>query len=386
MSVSIFRLPPELIDLVIHENRESIGTLRSCALVCRAFRGSSQGCIFASVLLGPDLSPVPKFHDLIRESPHLCAHVRKFAIHDVDRGEWEACFPALVEILDLLNNVTTFTLSFIPRIRWQDLPANLQAAICAFCQRSPLVSLRLVRTGPFNSVSEFTQLVASTALKELWLKGLEIPVPGPDDIRPTNTIAPTDLQFNLEPSTLAIVTSWLVDGGSLSDVRSLSFFWSRDSVSDVHALTRGAAANLEKLTLGSLNAEFTMDFPPLRLGAAQQKLQQLELTLNVDINYSNRLPHGLAVLLESCPPSLVEISVAIYLSTRNPNLPIVEMDWTPVAETLTVARFPALQHLSLMLFPFRSMAKTVEEKLLGDMHSGLSDLHAGGILKHSPLD
>ncbi|KAJ7024034.1 hypothetical protein C8F04DRAFT_1132545 [Mycena alexandri] len=386
MSVSIFRLPPELIDLVIRENRERISTLRSCALVCRAFRRSSQGCIFASVDLGPYLSPVPKFHDLLRHSPHLCGHVRKLTISDIERGEWDAWYPGLAEILDLLDNVTTFALSFLPLVQWRDLPANLQAAICALCQRSSLVSLRLIRAGTLNSLAEFSQLVASPALKDLWLKNLEIPVPGQDEIPLTNTIALTNFEFELKSSTLAIVTPWLVDGASLSHVRSLSFAWTRENVSYLHALTHGAAANLEKVTLESHNATITMDFPPLRLGGLQQKLQKIRVTLNVDVNHSDRLPRELAVLLESCSASLTTISVALYLSTRNPNLPVVEMDWSRVAEIVTVARFPALQNLSLVLFPFHSMAKTVKEKLLADMHSGLSDLNARGILKCSSWD
>ncbi|KAJ7754572.1 hypothetical protein B0H16DRAFT_748420 [Mycena metata] len=327
--MSIFNLPPELIDLVIRLDID-VDTLRSCALVCRAFLQPSQRYLFATVDLGTPHGPVPRFHDLLRNSPHLCAHVRELAIVHLDyRGQWQAWYPSLAAVLDLLPNVTMFTLSFLPHVKWGDLPANVQAAICALCQRSPLVNLRVDGAGTINSVTEFSQLVASPALKLLSLKDLDIPVAGPDEIPPTHRIALTDLVLDSNSPTLAIITPWLVDGGSLSQTISISCNCTPETVSHSHALTHAAAATLESVTLHSRETALTT---PVRLGGPQQKLHKVIVLLVVDVNHFNRLAQWLAVLLDSCPRSLRLFHVAVYLSARDPNLPVGEPDWASVAE------------------------------------------------------
>jgi hypothetical protein len=47
----VFRFPQELIDKIIRENDTDLPTLRSCALVCRAFLSSSQAGIFFEIKL-----------------------------------------------------------------------------------------------------------------------------------------------------------------------------------------------------------------------------------------------------------------------------------------------------------------------------------------------
>ncbi|KAJ7754581.1 hypothetical protein B0H16DRAFT_1542850 [Mycena metata] len=138
-----------------------------------------------------------------------------------------------------------FTLSFLPHIKWSDLPANVQAAICALCQRSPLLHLRVDGAGTINSVTEFSHLVASPALKILSLKDLDIPVPGPDEIPPTHTVALTDLELDSNSPTLTILPPWLVDGGSLSQTISISCPCTPETIEHIHALTHAAPATLE---------------------------------------------------------------------------------------------------------------------------------------------
>ncbi|KAJ7143666.1 hypothetical protein C8R46DRAFT_1360530 [Mycena filopes] len=393
MSVSIFRLPPELIELVIRNNEKYQITLRACALVCRAFRHPAQRCIFTTIMLAPapNPGPAPRLLALLRASPHLAAHVRDFSIVEVGSGsEWDAWYPSLVALLELLNFVKTFSLGFAsPRLQWRHLPADLQTAICAFCARSALVSLTLSHGGGLNSLAEFSQLVASTALKSLWLKGVSIPPASSANasgslIPPTNAVALTHFQFDLDAPTLSIVTPWLADHGSLSKLQSIAFACTRETASHLRALTTGAP-DVETVILDLQNVAFTIDFPPLRFGGALPRLHKITMSLEIDVNHSDQLPRGLAVLLDSCSSGLKKLNIMIYPSSRDQQLPVVDLDWAPVAEVVTLARFPVLERLSFVFWPAYNVPESVFAKLMADMRSGLPDLHARGMLKAAGL-
>ncbi|KAJ7178250.1 hypothetical protein C8R46DRAFT_1076177 [Mycena filopes] len=391
MSVSIFRLPPELIELVIRNNEAHKSTLRSCALVCRAFRVPAQRCIFATIMLAPapNPGPAPGLLALLRASPHLAAYVRDFSIVEVGSGsEWDAWYPSLIALLDLLGFVKIFTLAFAsPRLQWRHLPADLQTAICAFCGRSALVSLNLTQGGALNSLAEFSQLVASTALKSLWLKGVSIPLASSANgslIPPTNAVALNHFQFDLDAPTLSIVTPWLADHGSLSELQSIAFACTRETASHLRALTTGAP-NVKTVILDLQNVAFTIDFPPLRFGGALPRLHKITMSLEIDVNHSDQLPRGLAVLLDSCSSGLKKLNIMIYPSSRDQQLPVVDLDWAPVAEVVTVTRFPVLERISFVFWPAYNVAESVFAKLMADMRSGLPDLHARGMLKAAAL-
>jgi hypothetical protein len=90
-----------------------------------------------------------------------------------------------VAFVGLLNAVTSVELVFQSLTQWSNWPTELRTAIRALCQRSPLVSLRLSGL-TITNLTEFSQLVASLTLKELWLRDINFPSPTEGELAPMN--------------------------------------------------------------------------------------------------------------------------------------------------------------------------------------------------------
>ncbi|KAJ6580709.1 hypothetical protein B0H19DRAFT_483906 [Mycena capillaripes] len=95
----LFLLPPELIDQVIRENDADPPTLRSCALVCRAFLPFAQAGIFSEVELIPDkASRAEQLHHVLVDSPHLRSHIKTLKISDAGPGDWLSRLQSVIGI------------------------------------------------------------------------------------------------------------------------------------------------------------------------------------------------------------------------------------------------------------------------------------------------
>lgn len=176
--------------MVIRQNGTDHPTLRSCALVCRAFLPSSQACLFSRV----ELIPTPSdsdgrsrtLHQVFRHSPHICQYVRSLRVveglDDMSStpGGWVSHTPDLVAILEMLNDLKSF--AFEARdphknlnFQWCNLPEELRRAICRLCRRTDLVNLELIGLGTFTDMTEFPPFVASSALTSLTLRDISLP-------------------------------------------------------------------------------------------------------------------------------------------------------------------------------------------------------------------
>jgi hypothetical protein len=107
----ISRIPQELIDIIVHENDTDSATLRSCALVCRAFLPSAQASIFSEIELIPKGGRAEPLHEILVDSPHLRRHVRTLRISDAGIDDWTSWCPSFVAVLKLLDAVTSFALA-----------------------------------------------------------------------------------------------------------------------------------------------------------------------------------------------------------------------------------------------------------------------------------
>ncbi|KAJ7715585.1 hypothetical protein B0H16DRAFT_1615597 [Mycena metata] len=255
--------PQELIEKFIEEIGPDASTLRSCALVCPAFAASSQASIFSEVaiVITPETRNAERLLDVLLHSPHLAAYVHSLKIvvvHNYRKpiDEPISWSPAVASILGFLRHVKSFTLDFPWReavSEWGSIPTELKAAICGLCHRSPLESLHLIGLGFVPDLAEFSQLVTSSALKELSF--IRLMIPRSSEHRP-ETKGLTKCRFELGLSPLDFVAIW---GDSLSSVRCLRFLWPQDTESPrgPQTLLNAVSPSLEDLHLDYYRRKFS---------------------------------------------------------------------------------------------------------------------------------
>ncbi|KAJ7136264.1 hypothetical protein C8R46DRAFT_1234796 [Mycena filopes] len=226
------QFPPELIDAVIRENHDDIPTLRSSALVWRAFLPSSQACIFSVVELVAFKQTALRLHKTLVQSPHLCRHVKTLRIT---------------------------RLALFHRSNWDTLPEGLRVSLCEFCRRSHLRSLELLHLGELADLSQFAQLVTSPLLTRISFLGLSLELPLPHPTMPHPSPQLNRCQLYLRPPTLDTVARWLIGGGAFANIRELGFLWDDDTVPQVDQLLQASKNTLRILYLKSTHSVF----PPL---------------------------------------------------------------------------------------------------------------------------
>ncbi|KAJ6564164.1 hypothetical protein B0H19DRAFT_1140469 [Mycena capillaripes] len=311
--------PQEIFDIIIHESGRDVSTLRSCALVCRAFLPSSQASIFCDVELADcDTSRVQRLYLTLLRSPHLRGMVRQLTISDAGgRADW---YPTVIALLGILDSVTSVALLFAAH--WNNMPEEMRVAICAICQRSHLVSLRLPAT--VTSLTEFTQLVSSQTLRKLWLED----------------IAWVRLQENMK--------------ASMSGLHSL-----QELVLSAH-------------DLNSLPQDCSIDLSLSKL----ENLHVFTISLLID-ERPERMPHLLAGLCDEGLKSLTRFEVGIYVISDVADFPTI--DWAPLSCVLTSdAHFPALGYVGFgVMF---SASDAAEQKIIEDIRRAFPRFQAEGIL------
>ncbi|KAJ6471103.1 hypothetical protein C8R47DRAFT_1222325 [Mycena vitilis] len=270
------RFPQELLDNVIGEIGPDQPTLRLCATVCHAFLPACQISLFSKINLIQKGDNARRLHDVLVNAPHLRDYVRTLILTFTDvRTLILSCTGDGQEnhyssILGLLPAVSSFSLAIEddtmeditihdedqndPRT-WSNLPIQLRAAVCNLCQRSDLVSLQLSNLETFTDLAEFDQLVASPALAELTLHMISLPDPKADGTSLRKQVELNKLVFYLDGPTQRIITHWLVEGNSLSNLRRLCVAWTRGTVFGLQELL-DALPSLEDLTLESPNGKY----------------------------------------------------------------------------------------------------------------------------------
>ncbi|KAJ6465009.1 hypothetical protein C8R45DRAFT_1079999 [Mycena sanguinolenta] len=137
--------PQELIDLILGEaDSADKETLKSCALVARSFRPTSQKLIFSTLTIIPPrrdrIPTLQRLSDVLSASPHLALHVRTLYL-----GQYNSYTPCvwmqsdiLPAILSMLTNLKGLSIRIYD---WKYLHSNCERAIYALITRSSLSSI-----------------------------------------------------------------------------------------------------------------------------------------------------------------------------------------------------------------------------------------------------
>ncbi|KAJ7613665.1 hypothetical protein DFH06DRAFT_1146815 [Mycena polygramma] len=383
----VSRFPQELRDKIVSENGFDMPTLRSCALVCHSFLPASQAQIFSKIHLKetadstrPEAN-IQTLHDILVGAPHLRSYVRTLSVRliqgDEGHHQYYAC---LVSVLQLFPAVTFFDLSGDPadQCEWRHLPRELRTAITEFCRRSDLATLWLYGLGTFTDLAEFIQLVSSPSLKNLQLDSIILTAP---EIPWRNPMGLIELDLNLvhEP-TQDIVMNWLIQGGSLVELRRVSLLCQMETVAGVQRILN-MSPNIENLTLHPAPALSITLANSLSL-ANLKKLRELQVHIYVvDPEDSPRFCPLLAELLKPRGKSLEILKLKVYLL---PGLPGI-IDWTPLANMLTAEAFPVLGHIQVWAHWHSVDEDPVfqepADRFLVDARRGLHHLEERGMLE-----
>ncbi|KAF7364756.1 hypothetical protein MVEN_00345500 [Mycena venus] len=146
-SASRATCPQELIDLILGKTDSADKeTLKSCALVARSFRPTSQELIFSDLTILPSgcdsISALQRLADVLSASPHLALHVR--TLHLVQPGFYEPCVWMKSDILPAIFSMFTKLGSLDIRVyNWDSFHSNCEQAIYALITRSSLSSIEL---------------------------------------------------------------------------------------------------------------------------------------------------------------------------------------------------------------------------------------------------
>ncbi|KAJ7483804.1 hypothetical protein B0H11DRAFT_2231950 [Mycena galericulata] len=139
--------PQDLIELILGKTDSADKeTLKSCALVARSFRPTSQKLVFSDLtILPPERDSIPalqRLADVLSASPHLALHVR--TLHLVQPGLYKPCVWMQSDIVPALLSAFTKLESLNVRIyNWDYLHSNCEQAIYALITRSLLSSIGL---------------------------------------------------------------------------------------------------------------------------------------------------------------------------------------------------------------------------------------------------
>lgn len=236
------RLPPELTDRIIDFLWNDRLALRTCSLVCTAWRSASQFHIFS--LLAFDAAP----HDVerrlrgLRASPHLLAHVR--VLRFVDRGAlaWDRFARALY---DMLPGVRPAGAAFIARQQHAVTTLPFTAP-----QYAALQSL-VLRGAIFGSAAHFALAVAPLrGLRLLELDPLRLAHSECAIVRPQFERA-CAVRMTLEDARLAALVPWIEAGGRNGNVqlRALSASLRGEDLDAFAATLRSQAESLWMLRI-----------------------------------------------------------------------------------------------------------------------------------------
>jgi hypothetical protein len=146
----------------------------------------------------------------------------------------------------MLHSLTSFTLwGRSWDFRWDELPRELRAAICALCTRSALVKLSLAALGNMVDPGEFASLMASPELADLsvWQTAPSLgSVPYP-------RFQLVGCQLGIAAPTLDFPIHWLVEGDAFANLQFLNLAWVPETTWHVQRLINSCPASLQEFFL-----------------------------------------------------------------------------------------------------------------------------------------
>ncbi|KAJ7510662.1 hypothetical protein B0H11DRAFT_2183488 [Mycena galericulata] len=338
--------PQELIDRVIEESADSSATLRSCALVCKAFLQTSQAHIFSHIQLFfiTNMNRIERLYDALSRSPHLVRHIQSLElIYNFQDPEAVALIDTvLFPLIGLLSNLQSLA---IQGIVWTYLPARFTTALYDLCRRSTLSKLALTGVSGL-SITELFRLVASPGLKDLSMLGLTIPPNNGETITGDQSQL-TRLAMKLDPMTTDAIMVWLVQGDRVSHLRRLRGVWDVEYTPHLQTIIDAAHASLTSLFLITDLELSTERFPVLAL-AHMTSLRTVTLSFSRDVTKDTaHFAPFLARFLESSPSSLTTISLGFDL--RSAWRTVSPQNWGILVPLLSREHFPVLETFAIFL-------------------------------------
>ncbi|KAJ6513734.1 hypothetical protein C8R47DRAFT_618303 [Mycena vitilis] len=381
MESLLLRFPQELVDSIIRANDRDEDALCSCALVCRAFLPASQAGLFSVVHINPgNPDRAQQLFDLLVDSPRLRRQVLGIEICDAfpgSNGNWDTTFLAgVIALCGLLeSSVTSFGAEFYAL----NPSPELRAAICELCQRAPLISLHLAGLGEVTS-SELTALLASSALKELFLWNIIFPLLDERQLSALNKgLRLTRCTFRLWNTTLRLIAQWLVDGDSLSSLRYLLI--APHPGGPLLADTASHFQNIIDASLGLEEVILRLERilrNPIHVSLSNlANLRMLSISFMAYRSWPRSCAELLADIVEGCSKILVNLNVAILLLDED--RPIA--NWAPLDSALSPAHFPLLTDVKFTVTSRFLSPDLIIPKFVEDIRCGLPDLYSRGILK-----
>jgi hypothetical protein len=139
--------PQDVIDIVVDHLHDDVGTLKSCAAVCRSFLRPSQLHLFFTVRLGKSLSS-KRLCDLINAKPTIAGFVRELFIdHDIDLGVGTAWFANdtrfLPNLLNAMHHLRLLSLRLPYILPWASLSIEMRSALVERFRSSSLEDIKL---------------------------------------------------------------------------------------------------------------------------------------------------------------------------------------------------------------------------------------------------
>lgn len=171
--MSLFVLPPELIDAIIDCLHDDEVSLKACSTIARDFRVTSQKHLFARVVLPPapsskngKVTPTQKLKGLLTSSPHIQHLVRDMDLPGGGYGvSWVSDdFSQLASILSSMSRLRKLAWGG-RQASWSSLPHPLQTSLEGVFRSSFLVHLELSN---FPDIP-FTALALCSSLRHLTL-------------------------------------------------------------------------------------------------------------------------------------------------------------------------------------------------------------------------
>ncbi|KAJ7510631.1 hypothetical protein B0H11DRAFT_2401991, partial [Mycena galericulata] len=364
----------------------------------------SQACIFARVELLPhENASDPDYraralHQVFVQSPHISRYVRSLLLAEGGEeesampGRWVFNSPSLVQLLWMLPCLTALSFeAYEPIFDWCDLPNELRRAICGVCQQTNLISLELLNLGVFEDATEFSSLLASSALTDLRLTGISIPSLSDRKGLTGGLLGLTECHFCLSRTSLDGIFQWLGEGELLPRLHHLDLEWEPETTWHLQKIVGASTSTLETLILdlGRLGVHADSSAQPsteLFSLTNMTKLRILELNFTLRADFSNTMVPWLAGLLKSHqhPSTLTDLVLRVQITVSEDLIPLLHppIDWGPLGSALTQAQFPMLANLKLKIIWLFSDPDNAVKILVDGAKRGLRNLDEMGILKY----
>ncbi|KAJ7185894.1 hypothetical protein C8R46DRAFT_1061993 [Mycena filopes] len=261
------RLPQELVDSILdaftlispdasHNDPAVESTLKSCALVSRAFARPSQRKLFSSVQLSHHPHYHKRFLALLTSSPHIGTFVRRFeaAYKLSKRHPISRILSALPRLERVILNANA---KGLVQQTLREFPAFLQACVLAFS----LPTVRRIELGnlTFSDVLELESLLrGSTGLKELVLSCCVF-------VKDDAPVSPANRSILLDSLELFgfandRVTQSMIDSFAVVDITRLRTL--RLLFSSPHSIVAANAATLENVDIKYQQGMYYRPFVP----------------------------------------------------------------------------------------------------------------------------